>query len=270
MNGKNNELFDEKLQAIFDERELKTETVVIMLDNARKSSINVERVKRKTVLERVNLDEVANKVTLLALACAVSLTVTAGAWVAVEKGVQAFNNISDYVLSSFNNDLSMSKLSVEIGALTDSQLKENGYARTILNQNVVHAEGNNFYYRHESIARDLLRIDERLFDYAFCTVCEDMGAFINNQVGPGGMSNIESVIFYLKQFSSDKDTSSKLYVSETLEGVSTLDDYLKKFGYVDKNEKPSLNEFKKACNNNAEVISAILHGNELSEGAKLS
>lgn len=286
MSEKNNELFDESLQAIFDNRNLKNEALVVMLDNARKSSVakevinengqrilSVNVIERKTVVEKADMEKIGNKILTLALAGVISFCVISGVYVAYDKGVEALGNIKNAVVSAFNNDLSMSRLSVEIGALTDSQLAENGHARTILKQNTVYPEfgnSNKFFYKHESIAKDLLRIDERLFDYAFYTVCEDMRETINHQVGPGGMSNIESVIFFLKQYSSDKDTPSKQYVSEALEGVSTLDDYLKKNNYVDKNDNPSLDEFKNACDSNAEVIAAILHGNELNEGARLS
>lgn len=270
MNRNNDDLFDDKLQAIFDKRELKTETMVISLNNARKSSVGAKSVERKTVLEKIDLKVVGDRITCVALAAAVTLTIGLGVGAIVYAGGKAVNYVSDKISSVFDDSLSMERLSVKIGAFTDSKLQENGYARPILAQNTVHIEGNDYYYRHESIAKDLLRLDSRLFDYAFCNICDDMGPNRGNQVGPGGMSNIESVIFYLKQYSSDKDTESKVYVSEVLDGVSSLDDYLSKFGYVDKEGKPSLNEFRKVCDSNAEVIAAILQSNELSEGAKLS
>lgn len=274
MSYKNDNLFDEGLQAIFDNRELKTETLVISLSNAKKASVkrkdDSKFVERRTVIENVDLKKIGNKIAAVVLSGVIVVATVKGAGVVIESGAEIVKNIETSVSSIFNNDLSMSKLSKEIGALTDSKLEENGYARSILNQNTVRTgESNIFYFKHESIARDLLSLDHRLFDYAFYTVCEDMQPYINNQVGPGGMSNIDSVIFYLKQYSSDKDTETKVYVSEILDGVQSLDDYLTKYNYVNKDGTPTIVEYRKACNDNAEVIASILR-NGPSEGAKLS
>lgn len=274
MSYKNDNLFDEGLQAVFDNRELKTETLVISLSNAKKASVkrkdDSKSVERKTVIEIVDLKMIGSKMAAVVLSGVIVVAAVHNTGLVIESGAEMVKNIGSSISSVFNNDLSMSKLSKEIGALTDSKLEENGYAQSILSQNTVHTgESNIFYYKHENIAKDLLSLDNRLFDYAFYTVCEDMQPYINNQVGPGGMSNIDSVIFYLKQYSSDKDSNSKAYVSEVLDGVMSLNDYLTKFGYVDKEGKPSLSEFRKVCNDNAELIASILH-NGPSEGAKLS
>lgn len=227
------------------------------LERARARSVRKERQERrerKTRLLEINAEKLKGK-AIPALLVGVALV---GSALFVKGSVD-----------KINSPLSMHILSGDIGSMVSSNDDPIYSGMSILSQNTIRIP-KGFYYQHEEIAKDLLKIDDRLFDYAFCTVCDEMGANLNNEVGVGGRSNIDSVIYYLKNIASDKDSSlSSEYVASKLDGVTSLDDFLLKYGFVDKEGKPSLKEFKATCDKNSQVIADILESSIKDKGTHI-
>ena len=117
---------------------------------------------------------------------------------------------------------------------------------SILEFNTVIEGPGKYYYQHDNIARDLLTLDSGLFEVALCLVCHDMRGTINNLVIKDDRNNIDNVIYYLKLYSTHNSSEFK-YVSKLLEGIDSLDQFLVKFGYTNNDGSPSLETFKKAC-----------------------
>jgi len=212
------------------------------LENARKNSIGVELIERITTTLNVDIKVVKNAIVGL---IATTLVIANG---------------TKLISSQMNKTLQMFNVSQEIGSI----LYDDNRSVSIVSQNT-HRNGENSYYSQDAIARDLLRLDDNLFDYAFCAVCNDMGKNINNKVGIGGKSNIDSVIYFLKLYSSVDGGFTNDYVRQCFEGVDTLDDYLLKNNYVDKAGNPSYAVFKSYCDENSQVIIDLIQS-QVSKG----
>lgn len=173
-------------------------------------------------------------------------------------GYVGINAVMDHI----NNPTNMNNLSQSIGALALGNdpdfLREFGDVEiSILSQNTSNENGV-AKFDHAKIAEDLIGLENRdLFDYAFYSLCNDMGTNLNNEiVSSSGVSrtNIGWVINNLKLLSASKDTEFKEYISTKLEGVSNLDEYLIADNYVDSNGNPSLEKAMNAMNLKAEGI----------------
>lgn len=173
-------------------------------------------------------------------------------------GYVGFNAVMDHI----NNPTNMNNLSQSIGALALGNdhdfLREFGDVEiSILNQNTSNENGV-VKFDHAKIAEDLIGLENRdLFDYAFYSLCNDMGSNLNNEIiSSSGVSrtNIGWVINNLKLLSASKDTEFKEYISTKLEGVSNLDEYLIADNYVDSNGNPSLEKAMDAMNLKAEGV----------------
>ncbi len=226
------------------------------VDLARSNSVGASSVIRRT---RTNNME-ARRIKAKILSIVLSATVIVGSVTLVKNAVD-----------NLNSPLNMTNLSREIGGIVN--VVENDILDikniSIVNQNT-HRNGDTFFYNQEDIAKDLLKLDSRLFDYAFCTVCTDMAENINNKVGIGGRSNIDSVIYYLKQYASGDGKLASEYVAEEFKDINSLNEYLVKNGYVNKKGEPSLDKFIEVCNENAEIIRSVLDGESEEKGANLA
>ncbi len=92
-----------------------------------------------------------------------------------------------------------------------------------------------YYYDHEGIAKDLLKLDDELLDIGFCSVCENMAENKYNKVGPNKETNVDLVIEYIKRLADEGS-----YAEESFGDVNSLDEWLLKKHFVDKEGKPSL------------------------------
>lgn len=238
------------LGEIFNNMKAGDPAYVATIEIARKESIGVEPVERKPILENIDMDKLKKCIMGIIVAGLISVST-------ISIGVNTINEI--------NNPLNMSNLSREIGGIV-SQVDDT-HLQSIVSQNT-HFNGETSYYDQEGIAKDLLSLDSSLFDYAFCSVCDDMGSNINNKVGLNGMSNIDTVIYYLNMYSKMDGKYFNQYVSNMFNSVSSLDDYLLKNNFVDGGGNPSIDAFKTACNSNAEAIYDIIKS-EGNKGASL-
>lgn len=214
------------IEKLFENRDAKA------LKNARKNSVDVQLIERITSTLNVEMDTIKKMVAGVVVAS----LVLAGSVKLVNSGLDRIQQ--------------MPNISQKIGSIL---YEEETDSLSIVSHNT-HRNGNISYYSQDAIARDLLRLDSSLFDYAFCAVCNDMGRDINNKVGIGGKSNIDSVIYFLKLYSSIDGGFMNDYVRNSFEGIETLDDYLIKNGYVDKAGNPSYSVFKDYCDENSQVI----------------
>jgi len=238
----NDDLLDSELQSIFDNQELKTSAQIIILDSARKKSVGAKPVERIVDKKEFSMDAI--RVSLVSIM--VAATLLAGSV-----------NLTDISIN-LNSKLNMHSLSKEIGSIVYNESDNERTSKiSIVSQNT-HGNQGMYYYKQDDIAKDLITLDSSLFDYAFCAVCNDMGNNIYNQVGIGGRSNIDAVIYYLKYYSGIDGTFYNEYVSEAFRDVSSLEEYLIKNNYVDKAGNPSFEVFKQSCNLKAEDIYSIL------------
>lgn len=239
----NGEDFKE-IEAIFRARDYKRYEELIA--NSRKESVAQPRVEVKKQ-GKVRVKDI-KKTIINILICSVLIV----------GGYVGFKAVMDHI----NNPTNMNNLSRSIGVLTlgnDPDLsREFGDVEiSILNQNTSNENGV-VKFDHAKIAEDLIGLENKdLFDYAFYSLCNDMGSNLNNQiVSSSGVSrtNIEWVINNLKLLSASKDTEFKEYISTKLETVSDLDEYLIADNYIDSNGNPSLEKAMDAMNLKAEGI----------------
>ncbi len=224
------------------------EEIVLDLEKVRDFSVNVLSVERKTKQREVNVD-VLKKIISGVLLVSVITVASFG----LDKAIE------------FNSPLKMENMSKEIYAVI--RQVEDFKPHTILGQNT-RRNGDVVFYDQEGIAKDLLSLDSSLFDYALCSVCNEMGNNLNNNVGINGLSNIDAVIYYLRFYSNMEGKYFNQYVSSAFRDVDSLNGYLIKNGYVDSNGNPSMEMFKKASDSNAQVIYDIIKAQ--SKGASLS
>lgn len=168
--------------------------------------------------------------------------------------VIVFSKTISSIDESLNSPTSMTNLGASIGGIVhvvDDPWESQDIS--ILSQNT-RRNANGPYYLHDSIAKDLIKLPPELFDYALGALCYDMGSNIYNEVAQGGRTNIDGVIDYLVSYTKNPDTDNKAYIKDRLEGCKGIDDYLTKYGYVDKKGEPDLDKFIKACNENAQNV----------------
>lgn len=122
-----------------------------------------------------------------------------------------------------------------------------------------------YYYNHEGIAKDLLKLDDELLDIGFCSVCENMAENKYNKVGPNKETNVDLVIENIKRLSPEGS-----YAEESFGDVDNLDEWLLKNHFVDKEGKPSLRDaidfYSLRVNDYIPIIEAE---KQAKEGAKL-
>lgn len=136
---------------------------------------------------------------------------------------------------------SLNDLSREIGSIVFVEGEDFNprYDKTnisILSQNTKR-NNETYYYNHEGIAKDLLKLDDRLLDIAFISTCEDMKENLNNKVGPSGETNIDLVIANIKLHAEEGT-----YAEKDFKDINTLNEWLNKRGFKDSKGNPSLNE----------------------------
>lgn len=226
------------------------QAMVINYESALKKSVGVKPTLRNIKIERVDMSNIKKwVVSLLAVGVIVASSVS----------------VHNYINTPNMNDVSM--------ALGASVMEKNSHSiehvTTIANQNIGIGENGTHFYYHDAIARDLLKVDPSMFEYALCTVCNDFGKNINNKVGFGGRSNIDAVIYYLKEYSSNQDGGFyNADISNFFEDVDSFKDFLVKRGFVDKDGGPSMEAFREECDKNTQSIYDILQSEANDRGVK--
>lgn len=221
------------------------------IENAKRQSIKQNRVPKKakkvTVLENMLFRKIP--ITI----CGILIT-----------GMIAYL-MYNTTIKPFTDSLAMSNMSKSIGGLVN-QDKENDplYKRdmTIVAQNT-YVVGGQSAYDHDKIAKDIIDLDDpRLFDYTLCCVYSDMGENVNNSITNHSLvtkSNIDWVISSLKLRCSLKSTEIERYIADSLDGINSMDEYLIRNGYVDKNMQPDFDAFKTAMEAETETIANLLN-----------
>ena len=227
------------------------EEMQLTLKAAKENSINIEIIERNTFLENVDFDVLRKRILKI-------ITFGVASLVAIN---MVFN-----VKGDLDNPLRMEKMSIELGSMV-SEI-DSSHIQTILDKNT-YRSGEYIVYNQEGIAKDLLTFDSSIFDYALCSVCNDMGNSMNNNVGIHGMSNIDSVIYFLKMYSGMKGKYFNQYVSNVFSNVDNLNDYLVKNGFVDSKGSPSMDAFKSACDSNAKNVYDSIKSQTGNKGAIL-
>lgn len=248
------------LQSIMDVND--EDALVKMVNRARDNSVNDKKTVRNAKRFYVDIKELKKLMLVLVTSCAL----TVGA-VGVVNAAQIVKDFDKPKLEDVSQEIS----SVIYGSSEESM--HGVHYSSIANKNKVYNRSddmNSFYYNHEGIAKDLLKLDGDTFDYAFCSVCVDMGKNINNLVGVGGRSNIDSVIFYLSLYSNMEGREINDYVKNAFNGIDNLNDYLVMNGYVDKNGEPSLDAFRKYCNEHASEVLVSIQDKSDSKGASIA
>lgn len=232
------------IEAVFRKRDIKRYEELVA--NSRKESVAQPRVEVRRQ-GKVKSNDIKRLIINISLCSSL-----------IVGGYVGFTAVMDHI----NNPTNMNNLSQSIGALALGNdpdfLKEFGNVEiSILSQNTSNENGV-VKFDHAKIAEDLIGLENKdLFDYAFYSLCNDMGTNLNNEiVSSSGVSrtNIGWVINNLKLLSASKDTEFKEYISTKLEGVSNLDEYLIADNYVDSNGNPSLEKAMDAMNLKAEGI----------------
>lgn len=238
------------------------EALLKMVKRAQDNSVGAKKTVRNSKRFYVDIKELKKLMVVITVSCALTLGVVGV--VQVSQAVQDLDKVKTEDVSE------------EIASMLYSSSEESlhgAYYSSILGKNTVHNRNNDqdvYYYNHDGIAKDLLKLEGDAFDYAFCSVCTDMGKNINNLVGVGGRSNIDSVIFYLGLYSSINGKEFNNYVKNAFDGVESLNDYLVLNNYVDRNGEPSFDAFKKYCDERAgEVLASISEKND-SKGASIA
>lgn len=220
-------------------------------------AVNATREERKAVKKNVSSSVIGKKFISFLLIVLLGFGI-------IKMGIAAHD--------ALNSPTRMDNLSQKIGSIV--YVMPEGYSSiyddnevSILSQNTAR-NANGPFYQHDRIAADLAKLPPELFDYALGALCYDMGPNIYNEVAHGGRTNIDGVIDILRYKVADPENDNERYIAERLNGVESLDDYLTKYGYVDKKGRPDLDLFIKACNNNAEQVLADLEA-YISKGAGL-
>lgn len=155
------------------------------------------------------------------------------------------------IVKNAKDDTKMSDLSPRIGYTVNVGNEDvwTGGFRSIVSQNtyrtIVNGE-NVAAFSHERMAQDLLDVDAQLFDYAFATVCNDMGTDMRTKItGSSGksQSNIDWVIDFVKYYAANGDSETAEYIRTVFSGVEGIDDFLIKFGWTNKDGEPDCSKF---------------------------
>ena len=228
----NDDLIDESLKSIFDNKEIDLDRFKSVVDKARANSVNNSKVERKRVFFNIDMKDLKKVIAGVVIS---AFVVVSGANYVVDKYNDNMVNVSSLIGATIYDDESVSILSHNTGR-----------------------NGEVYYYNHDAIARDLLKLDSELFDYAFCSLCNDMGNSIDDRVGISGLSNVDSVIFYLRLYSKVDGIYPNEDISNRLRGINTLDEFLIRNNYVDNAMNPSFASFKNSCDDNVENIQSII------------
>ena len=227
------------IEVLFKNRDQKK--IYEQLENSRRKSVvnNREKVQRKGKIKINSIKTVIINISL----CAVIL-------------VGGYKIVSS-VNSNLDNPTNMNNLSRTIGTLVDDDYDKESLVfnseRSILSQNTYRIQ-DGCAYNHEAIARDLIALNDReLYEYAFYSLCHDMGENLNNVIS-GSKTNIDLVIRELKRISSYGNSDLEQYISNKLENINTLDEYLISDNYVDDKGNPDLEKAIQVMNLKAEGI----------------
>ena len=227
------------IEVLFKNRDQKK--IYEQLENSRRKSVvnNREKVQRKGKIKINSIKTVIINISL----CAVIL-------------VGGYKIVSS-VNSNLDNPTNMNNLSRTIGTLVDDDYDKESLVfnseRSILSQNTYRIQ-DECAYNHEAIARDLIALNDReLYEYAFYSLCHDMGENLNNVIS-GSKTNIDLVIRELKRISSYGNSDLEQYISNKLENINTLDEYLISDNYVDDKGNPDLEKAIQVMNLKAEGI----------------
>lgn len=227
------------------------DALVKMVERAQKNSVGAKKTVRNAKRFFVEMKEIKRLLVAIVVSCALSL-----GSVTVVNAANFVNNLDKISTKDVTEEI----VSMLYGS--GEEILHGAHYSGIVSKNTVfnrNSGSSNYFYNHEGIAKDLLKLDGDSFDYAFYSVCDDMGKNINNLVGVGGRSNIDSVIYYLSLYSNVEGSSFNEYVQSQFSDVSSLNDYLIKNNYVDKNGVPSLEAFRKSCDIKApEVLTSII------------
>ena len=227
------------IEVLFKNRDQKK--IYEQLENSRRKSVvnHREKVQRKGKIKINSIKTVIINISL----CAVIL-------------VGGYKIVSS-VNSNLDNPTNMNNLSRTIGTLVDDDYDKESLVfnseRSILSQNTYRIQ-DGCAYNHEAIARDLIALNDReLYEYAFYSLCHDMGENLNNVIS-GSKTNIDLVIRELKRISSYGNSDLEQYISNKLENLNTLDEYLISDNYVDDKGNPDLEKAIQVMNLKAEGI----------------
>lgn len=224
------------IEVLFKDRDERR--IYEQLENSRRRSVSSkrERVQKRGKVKINSIKTILINISL----CAVVL-------------VGGYKLVSS-VNSSLDNPTNMNNLSRTIGTLVDDEYDNNlDNKRSILGQNTYRIQ-DGCAYNHEAIARDLIDLgDKELYEYAFYSLCNDMGGHLNNVIS-GSKTNIDLVISELKRMASSGNSDLELYISNKLKNVNNLEEYLISDNYVDSNGNPDLEKAIQAMNLRAEGI----------------
>ena len=162
--------------------------------------------------------------------------------------------IASAVSSYLNNRTNMNNLSQTIGSLVDDN---DNSKRSILEQNVYRVQ-DGYAYNHEGIAKDLIALNDKdLFEYAFYSLCNDMGENMNNVIS-NSKTNMDLVIKNLKRLSYYGDSDFELYISSKFNNIDTFDEYLIVDNYINSDGNPSLEKALQAMDLKAEGVLRLI------------
>lgn len=161
-----------------------------------------------------------------------------------------------------NGEFNMEYLSRRIGGLLMSEEdkeKFNGNDVSIIAQSTFRIDRDTAGYNLTDAARKIYSLDSSIREYAIGASINDMGSNRDNYVEEYKATNADYFIKELALLAPEEEKASWI-------GVSSLDDYLIKCGFIDEEGNPSLDVMKSKMNNNAEAISIIVSSMAESKG----
>ena len=148
----------------------------------------------------------------------------------IEEDENIFNSISSYFTrNDKDSELNMDNLSKEIGSLVfvknaDFSEKYDTTKVSIISQcSYLTNDNKDYFYNTEQMARKILQLDDRTVrEYAIASILRNMknAGTINNEVQARGMTNGDSLIYYLEIDENVKDEDKQFT-------VDNFKDYLK-------------------------------------------
>lgn len=247
----------EDIKKLFEERDDKA--YIESMERACRDSINSRKEERIIRKKQMHDKFIATKIVAIVLG---GLLLVGGTKLITQKE----SNENAVQIAMNNDDLSMKELGREIGSLVyvkgdNFNEKYDSTLKSILSQCTYRTNDNkNFYYSHTEIARKILSLDEDLREYALCTVLNDMGAYRTAEFEKG-KTNADYLLKNISIFESDSEV-------KLLDGTTSLEEYLKMKGFVDKDGKASFEMFLEKENQNAPIIKEIVESLMESKGVK--
>lgn len=247
----------EDIKKLFEERDDKA--YMESMERACQEAINSRKEERITRKKQMHDKFIGTKIVTIVLG---GLLLVGGAKLITEK--ESSNN--DVQITMLSDDLSMKELGKEIGSLVyvkgdNFNEKFDTTLKSILSQCTYRTSDNeSFYYSHTEIARKILSLDEDLREYALCSVLNDMGVYRTAEFEKG-KTNADYLLKNISMFESDNEI-------KLLDGTTSLEEYLKMKGFVDKDGNASFEMFVEKENQNAPIIKEIVESLMESKGVR--